>query len=60
MIASVKSKVKIPVIIGGGIRTAEQACMVRKAGADIIVTGTIVENGAYRDCLEKLIRAVKG
>jgi phosphoglycerol geranylgeranyltransferase len=60
MIASVKSRVRIPVIIGGGIRTAEQASMVKKAGADIIVTGTIVENGGYMDRLECLIKAVKG
>ena len=59
MIASIKSKVRIPVIIGGGIRTAEQAAMVRKAGADVIVTGTIVENGSYRASLESLIKAVK-
>lgn len=60
MIASVKSKVRIPVIIGGGIKTPEQATMVKRAGADVIVTGTIVENGDYADCLEDMIKAVKG
>ncbi|MDD1743125.1 MAG: geranylgeranylglyceryl/heptaprenylglyceryl phosphate synthase [Methanomassiliicoccales archaeon] len=60
MIASVKSRVKIPVIIGGGIRTPEQALVVKKAGADIIVTGTIVENGGYMARLESIIKAVKG
>jgi phosphoglycerol geranylgeranyltransferase len=60
MIASIKSKVRIPVIIGGGICTPEQATMVKRAGADVIVTGTIVEKGGYTACLESMIKAVKG
>jgi phosphoglycerol geranylgeranyltransferase len=43
MIAAVKAYTGIPVIVGGGIRTAEDARAVSKAGADIIVTGTVVE-----------------
>lgn len=43
MIATVKAYTDIPVIVGGGIRTPEDAAEVSKAGADIIVTGTVVE-----------------
>ena len=31
------------IIVGGGIRNGESAYTVAKAGADIVVTGTIVE-----------------
>jgi phosphoglycerol geranylgeranyltransferase len=60
MVAAVKSKLRIPVIVGGGIRSAEQAAILRKAGADVIVTGTLVEGSGYIEGLEEVIRAVKG
>ena len=43
MIRAVKRAVKVPVIVGGGLRTADQATDAIEAGADIIVTGTLVE-----------------
>ena len=43
MIRAVKQAVDIPVIVGGGLRTAEKAHEAIEAGADIIVTGTLVE-----------------
>jgi phosphoglycerol geranylgeranyltransferase len=46
MISAVKETVEIPVIVGGGIRTGDNARAVANAGADIIVTGTIVEQAA--------------
>ena len=39
----VKKLTNLMVIVGGGIRTAEDAREVRDAGADIIITGTVVE-----------------
>ena len=60
MVAAIKSKVRLPVIIGGGIRTPEQAKHLKQAGADVIVTGTICENGAFESRLGEIIRAVKG
>ncbi len=59
MISSIKSAVSLPLIVGGGIRTAEAAAMVKNAGADVIVTGTVVENGEFGSVLERIIRAVK-
>jgi phosphoglycerol geranylgeranyltransferase len=46
MIAVTKKLITIPLIVGGGIRTGDQAYEKVKAGADIIVTGTIVEQAA--------------
>jgi phosphoglycerol geranylgeranyltransferase len=43
MISAVKGAIDIPLIVGGGIRTGKAASAVVKAGADIIVTGTVVE-----------------
>ena len=43
MIAQVKKSIDIPLIVGGGIKTGEDARRVAKAGADIIVTGTVIE-----------------
>lgn len=43
MVAAVKKNISIPLIIGGGIRTPEAALEIARAGADVIVTGTIVE-----------------
>ncbi len=43
MIKAVKSNISIPVIVGGGIRSSEQAEEICKAGADIIVVGNALE-----------------
>ncbi len=43
MIRAVKREITVPLIVGGGIRTASAAREIGRAGADIIVTGTVVE-----------------
>ncbi len=43
MIEAVSEKLKIPLIIGGGIRTPEKALANIKAGADVIVVGNAIE-----------------
>ncbi len=48
VIKAVKSSINIPLIVGGGIRTEEQARQVLESGADIIVTGTIAEEDLDR------------
>jgi phosphoglycerol geranylgeranyltransferase len=57
MIKIVKEAVDIPVIVGGGIRTKEAAKAVAEAGADIIVTGTLLERSASK--LESMIETIK-
>ena len=44
VIKAVKAAVRIPVIVGGGIRTASSAKDIFDAGADIIVVGNSLEN----------------
>ncbi len=43
MIAAVRSKIELPLIVGGGIRTKSQAFDIWKSGADIIVVGNSLE-----------------
>ena len=59
MIAQVKKSIAVPLIVGGGIRDAEAARAVKDAGADVIVTGTIVEENGYLSRLESIIKAIK-
>jgi putative glycerol-1-phosphate prenyltransferase len=44
MINRVKNNISIPLIIGGGIKTPQQAIEACNAGADIIVVGNAIEN----------------
>jgi len=43
MISDVKQNITIPLIVGGGIRTKEAMDEVYKAGADVVVVGTALE-----------------
>ena len=43
MISKVSQMIKIPLIVGGGIKTPEMAADAVKAGADVIVIGTAFE-----------------
>jgi phosphoglycerol geranylgeranyltransferase len=60
MIKAVKAKVSIPLLVGGGIRTPQSALEARCAGANVIVTGTVVENGGFSSQLERIIQVVRG
>lgn len=60
MISSVKSVLDIPLIVGGGIKTGRDAAEVVKAGADIVVTGTIVENaGNVRKKIREIVSSMR-
>ncbi len=43
MIRTVKKNIQVPLMVGGGIRTPEQAFAACEAGADIIVVGNAIE-----------------
>ena len=60
MIETVKMNLDIPLIVGGGIRTPEAAAAAREAGADIIVTGTFVEQCSDDTLLKAVVKAAKG
>lgn len=59
MISAVKEVLSVPLIIGGGIRTPEAAKTAKDAGADVIVTGTFVEEHPDPAILKAVIDAVK-
>jgi phosphoglycerol geranylgeranyltransferase len=60
MIRAVKEMTDIIVVVGGGIRTREDAARVAAAGADILVTGTVVEDCAdVKDRIEDLVDGIK-
>lgn len=56
MISAVKSNLSIPLMIGGGIRTSEQAQNAVEAGADIVVIGNALEEAP--DLLQELSIAI--
>ena len=60
MIETVKMNIDVPLIVGGGIRTPDAAAAAREAGADIIVTGTFVEQCSDDTLLRAVVRAAKG
>jgi putative glycerol-1-phosphate prenyltransferase len=43
VIGAVRRLVHVPVIVGGGIRTPEQAAAAARAGADLVVVGNAIE-----------------
>ena len=59
LIRAVREAIEIPVVVGGGIRTPEAAKAAIHAGADIVVTGTIVEVAREGDALRRIIETVK-
>jgi phosphoglycerol geranylgeranyltransferase len=59
MIRVVKSVIDGPLIVGGGIRTKEQASAAVAAGADIIVTGNIVESAGSEQKIAEIIKSIK-
>ena len=60
MAQAVKRAIGIPLIVGGGIRTGEQVKKIMEAGADIIVTGTVLEENTNRHKIKELIDSMKG
>lgn len=59
MIGTVKRLLNIHLIVGGGIRTKEQAIAATSAGADIIVTGNVTETSDAKQRVSDIIAAIK-
>jgi phosphoglycerol geranylgeranyltransferase len=59
MISEVRKAIDITLIVGGGIRTKEQALAAASAGADIIVTGNITESSDANEKISQIITAIK-
>jgi len=60
MIEKVKKTTNMMVVVGGGIRDEKTAAKIVKAGADIIVTGTVVENSfKVEEKIKELVRGLR-
>lgn len=58
MVREVRSALSIPLIVGGGIRTAGEARRLLEAGAQILVTGTVAEAQGVGGGLKEILREV--
>ena len=59
LIAAVRDAIRATLIVGGGIRTADAAAAAVGAGADMVVTGTVVERASMiKEELQPIIGAV--
>ncbi len=59
IIRASKHNLDIPLIVGGGIKSREQALAAASAGADIIVTGNVVEDAGVRQRVSEIIEGIK-
>jgi len=59
MIHAVTHCIDVPLVVGGGIKTREQALAAASAGADIIVTGNVVENTEVSQKVSEIVEGIK-
>jgi phosphoglycerol geranylgeranyltransferase len=60
MIGMVKSQLTSPLIVGGGIRDGDSAKVAVEAGADIVVTGNLVEEtGRVRENINEIVSSIE-
>lgn len=60
MITDVKNSISVPLMVGGGLRTAEDIKQVLHAGADMVVVGNILEKNPDRIIeLMKVVREAR-
>lgn len=58
MLRAITRHCRLPMIVGGGIRTAEEAAQKVAAGAAFVVTGTINEQNAHGDVVREFAQAI--
>lgn len=59
MVKAVKDEIHIPLIVGGGIRNGAKAKALTDAGADILVTGTLVEMENFERSLGDILKSIR-
>ena len=57
-VAAVRKEISIPLIVGGGIRDGKRAKALVDAGADILVTGTVVEENHFEKRLKEILATI--
>ncbi|MCX8171231.1 MAG: geranylgeranylglyceryl/heptaprenylglyceryl phosphate synthase [Candidatus Bathyarchaeota archaeon] len=60
MIKMTRETVDVKIIVGGGIKTGAHAERAIKAGADIVVTGTALENSGIEKVRAKVAEIIEG
>jgi phosphoglycerol geranylgeranyltransferase len=60
MIRIVKRCIHVPLVVGGGIKSTRQASTATSAGADIIVTGNVMENTRVTRKVSEIIQGIRG
>ena len=58
MIAAVSQYCSVPLIVGGGIRTAEDAHKKVTAGAKFVVTGNVLERNGSKNLIQEFASAI--
>jgi phosphoglycerol geranylgeranyltransferase len=60
MVRLTKQVTSVPLIVGGGIKTSSQSKTLAKAGASVIVTGTLTEKESnLRDKMGEIVSSIK-
>ena len=58
MITAIKANVPLPMILGGGIKTPEEAAAKAEAGADFIVVGNVLEKSSDPVLIREFAKAI--
>ncbi len=58
MVRAVRDVLSIPLVVGGGIRTAAEARALLEAGAQVLVTGTVTEEQGVGPAFEGILSEV--
>jgi len=60
MVKAIRNEIDIHYLVAGGIRSAEQAAAIVRAGADWIQIGTAAENSSnVKETISKFVKAIK-
>jgi phosphoglycerol geranylgeranyltransferase len=55
----VKRYIDVPLIVGGGIKSRSQALAAASAGAEIVVTGNVIENAEVKSKVAEIVEGIK-
>jgi putative glycerol-1-phosphate prenyltransferase len=58
MIQRIARSSSLPIVVGGGVRTPEEARKKVDAGASFVVTGTAIEENSHRTLIREFAAAV--
>jgi phosphoglycerol geranylgeranyltransferase len=59
VVREVHRTLRVPLVVGGGIRSAADARPILDAGADILVTGTVTEEQGVSDGFRSIVAEVR-